>query len=144
MPYKIRYAKSAKAEVDFLRSTYGTDFGTDFDAWLQDLANVRNPVPVRTSVDAVELFSAMVDNSAGTAWRKSWTKFVQAGALQKLRILLAVLRTRCPPWEFRITTAWFRLLNSISKELVAYYAIDHVERQVIIYLVEMTDAEGGG
>lgn len=142
MAYRIRYKKRAREEADHLRETYGPEFAAEFDKWQRFLAEAAEQGTDDGSVDAFEFLHDLQDQEKPSSqWDYSWEQFRKADGYAKLQALVAVLKERCPPWEFRMSSNWFKLLDFIPHEVQAYYAIDRPQSCVIFHLFELADSE---
>ncbi|OHB66456.1 MAG: hypothetical protein A2V70_02660 [Planctomycetes bacterium RBG_13_63_9] len=124
MTYAIRYLRRAREEADAWRTTYGQGFVQAFDQWLVSLAEAAEDGSETTSVDALEILEQAMgeeDQPVTSQWEYSWDRFKSAGGPEKLLALLVLLRKRCPPWEFRMSSNWFALLDCIAVEIQGYY-----------------------
>ena len=140
MAYAIRYLRRAREEANHWRETYGQGFTQAFNRWLALLAEAAEEGGEVASVDALEIFERAMreeDQPVASQWRYSWERFRNANGLEMLRALLVVLRKRCPPWEFRMSSNWFSLLDHIPVEIQTYYVIDRPNRRIIFHLFEM-------
>lgn len=140
MAYLIRYLRRAREEADHLRTTYGQEFAKAFDRWLVFLAHSAENGLDAASIDVLEVLEQIPeegDDSLPNQWKYAWGRFKNASGLEMLRALLIVLKKRCPPWEFRMTSNWFSLLDCIAVEIQAYYVIDRPNKRVIFQLFDM-------
>lgn len=138
MAYAIRYLRRAREEADHLRATYGQGFAQDFGQWLVFLAGAAEDASEAVSIDALEVLEqAAGDEPVSSQWKYSWDKFKNTNGWEMLRALLVVLKKRCPPWEFRMSSNWFTLLDCIAVEIQTYYVIDRPNNRIIFHLFEM-------
>jgi len=138
--YVIRYLRRAREEADHWRATYGQSLAKAFNRWIVLLANAAEEVSEVASVDALEILERAMregDQPVPSQWKYSWEKLRNANRLEMLRALLVVLKKRCPPWEFRMSSNWFSLLDSIAVEIQTYYVVDRPNRRIIFHLLEM-------
>ncbi|NQV27300.1 MAG: hypothetical protein HQ518_23380 [Rhodopirellula sp.] len=138
MEFKIRYYKSAKDEHRHLRETYGTEFARTFDQWLLDLRSAAERGERSGSLDAFEVFTEIIEGKqSSSAWKESFRRFARESLIDQIKTIYTVLKKRCPPYEFRMSTAWFHLLDFIPAEIQAYYFVDHTEGQIIFSKFEL-------
>jgi hypothetical protein len=137
--YDIRYLSRAKQEAVQLRETYSREFVHHFDNWLRYLAEQASDPSSNASIDASELVEQLSDEHVTTKWQLAWRRFATATMQEKLRAILVVLAKRRPPWELRMSSAWFELVPGVSTGIEVFYAVDHPNRRVIFHLFELVD-----
>ncbi len=146
MAYKRKFVASARAEFDWLSRDYDDDFARELELWLFGLVRDAENRDWSTSLDASEILQDLLGDGSKqeTTLQRNLKRLRSATAIERLKALLAVIRRRCPPWQFRTASRWFKILGSISVEIEVYYEIDHVEERVIFTSVEIVDDKTAG
>ncbi len=137
MTYDIRYRKSARAEVDWLRDTYGHEFGEAWNEWTKLIAERSRRKDITGSVDvvevlanAVDLFSGAERAELGQLLKKRWD---DAAFWTRVKAVLVTIQKRTLPWQMRYSSRVLYCLGmGIAVELEILYEIDHVSGRVII------------
>ena len=139
MPYRIRYSTSAKEEANHLAS-YGVDFQQEFGDWLKHLAEEAEVKKYNASVDAWEFFESLMSAESSPCkevmTQSTWEMFKGLPFVGKAKALIVLIKKRCPPWQFRAATNWITALGMFEMEVALYYMVDHVEKQIVIYLID--------
>ena len=141
MPYAIRFLSRARTEFDDLSRTYSTVFAKDFAQWLKYLAEAAEDQNFSASIDAFEVLASIdTGEPVKNRWQHFWRRLSTSDAQTQLKALLTILQKRCPPWQFRMSTAWFPLLDCVNSEIQAYYGIDHANRKIVFYMFQLGDS----
>lgn len=134
--YRIRYEREARTECDYLRSTYGDQFRKAFDEWLIDVARCARQGKPDRSIDLLDILERVMDGELET-WLDALKRVRGKSIRQLLSAVVAVLRTRRPPWETRINTIALPALDSaVWIEISLVYDINHPEKMVVIRSAE--------
>lgn len=132
MCYRIRFRRRAMDELCCARA-YGETFSAALDEWVADIAADTSQRDTSRSFDVLTLFEDVLNAAANpTPWKAAWMTWCQATPLEKIQALVILLRRRCPPWELRVTSRWFRgVLGVLDCEVHAYYEVNHVKQEVV-------------
>jgi len=140
LAYSIRFRRRAREEVDALKQTYSRQFASDLDQWFTFIATAAEARNESHSIDAYALLQEIeAEGFEESRWKFHLKKFASADMMSQIRQLLVMLGKRCPPTEFRMTTAWFDLLESVKHDVQAFYEIDHAGCRVILCKVDLGD-----
>ena len=124
----------------FLLETYGAEFREEFNGWLQGLAAEAEKGDWKTSIDAFELMEELLKSDGSPlkdiVSKSTWDRFYTLSTIGKLRALLVIIKKRCPPWSFRAANNWLPALSAFEIELTVYYMVDHLEKRLVVYLLE--------
>ena len=130
MAYQIRFYEGAKQELEACRQTYSPHDAKKIDDWLMDIAEASELGNESISQDAFELLEELEKEKG--EWKCSWDHWKAADGTQKLKALLKVLRTRKPPWRYRMTMRWFSFLDDLfTREVHAHFFVDDVECKIV-------------
>jgi hypothetical protein len=80
-------------------------------------------------------------HDALSKWLKAVEKLKKASPLIALKALLAAVRNRAPPWEFRFSSATFELVAGVWADIHAWFEVDHVEKRVVFTLIELGESK---
>lgn len=132
--YRIRYDEETKAELEMAYEIYGSRFKGEFTEWLELIATAAaNPQDTNT-LDLLEV----LENAEN--WKEdvrlSFQELCKTNLLGKIRALLSIVRRRKPPWQLRTVWQFFRIVDSFTCEVHAYFIVSHSERTVTFYLIE--------
>jgi hypothetical protein len=133
MPYRIRFRRRAKAEFTQAQG-YSTQFGDELSRWLNDIAIAVDPGEKELSADLTVILESCIDliPEAESPWKASWVRWKRAGNLEKLRAVIALVKTHRPPWELHATSRWFpQILNAFDCEAHTIFEVNHVDREVV-------------
>ena len=134
MAYAIRYKPAARRQLDQCREDYPT-FAATVEAWLRGVATAAERQDEAISFELADLLELAASGAESSdAWALSLRNWLDASAKDKLKALVATLRKRCPPWQFRGSVAPLPFLDYSTCEVHAYYLVDHVEQRIIIAL----------
>lgn len=127
MRYSYQFRASAAEEFDLCCRTYGCH--KMLQEWLREIAEAASQHDESQSIDALEVLEQL-ENSG--QWRHAWRKFASASIKQQLAAILHVLRSRRPPWEFRMSLVSLAFLDGLfRREVQAYYEVEHPARRVV-------------
>jgi len=129
MPYTVRHRIRARIELEKCREDYA-QYASDLDSWVARLADAVERKDVAISWDICALLDTVTSADPG-AWADAARTWIRASTRAKMRALVAALRKRCPPWEFRMSIAAVPFLG-FPWEVHIYYEVDHTEGQVVI------------
>lgn len=132
MRYRIRFRRRAKEELSRAKQ-YSSQFSHDLDEWLSDIASSVENRSSTQSIDVVDILEKGINASGNPGpWTAAWAKWWQATPIDKVRAVIAFLKTRSPPWELRATAKWFTgILGAFDCEVHAYFEVNHVDGEVI-------------
>jgi hypothetical protein len=142
--YDIRYERAAKAELEAALGTYDAEFGGTVMRWLADLASEAQARGHSLSTDFEDLLATaeQVVRESGGSWGLSWQRFREAGWVQRVRAVIALVRNRKPPWELRASRRLFRVLDAFGTEVLVFYEVDHVGKRIVIRLFDGLPGQG--
>ena len=135
MAYKLKYHTRAKAEKEYLCSTYGQNFAKDFENWLTLHVSEAEKKAFNASMDALDVLN-QIDRLAETKWCSQVKRFQDATVLEKMKAIAVVLTKWCPPWELRYAHSYFKLLDRIDAEIEVFFFVDHVKQRVIFTKID--------
>lgn len=133
MSYLVRFRRSAKHEIKNAK-LYGREFSEELDEWLEDIANAASETDQSGSIDFLQLLEEGVDLVQNPPeWKDVWKRWWKSTPVEKVRILITVLKKRTVPWEMRGTSRWFTgILGAFDCEVFVVYEINHVDEEIVI------------
>ena len=130
--YKRLMLPSARPQFDRIGNDYGLT--NDLDQFCRDLTNTAaSPNRPLTEVAIHDIFDELESGLSTPQhdWARAWRMFRDAGWLDKVKSLRALMAKRRPPWQLRITCHIFRGLGDVVPvEVEIVYDINHVDETV--------------
>jgi len=148
--FRIVYDPGAKRELSYFGVTYS--IGDELQRWQEQLAAEAEAGIDTGSLDMTDVLDELINRGATilgekaevSSWQLSWERFKEAPLPQKLQALWVVVRRRCPPWELRMAIEGFYLLGAIPYDVVTWYAVDRIKRQVKFLKFELGEQLDSG
>lgn len=128
MSYSVRYLSRARKELDHCLAIYSETFARQVRAWIKEIADGGDVDDPATSIRLDELSEQILDDGSG--WSYSSRRWLRAEMAEKAKALLVVLKQRQPPWEPRVSTRSFTVLDTFSCQVHAFYLLDRVNKEV--------------
>jgi len=138
MSYRIRFQRSAKAELDQCCRVYAC-MGGALLAWLGTLAQEAELHEERLSFDIANLpaYLSRVVSPIESSWRATWERFQEATWTEDMKAILEIIKTRKPPWQLRASWRVFPVLGGASHCMpVVFFDVDHVGKQIVVRLFD--------
>jgi hypothetical protein len=142
MPYRIRYHRQAKADVQRCRDTYAPRvFPDQLNNWLRDLAREGEAKDWQLSIDLAELLNNMDEaEELVREWPTLWQRFWTASIKNKFKAAYLTITGRLP-YRSRAAIRVFTIF-AIDCEVTALYLVDHVEHQVVFLAFDGLPLQG--
>jgi hypothetical protein len=142
MPYRIRYHRDAKADLQKCRETYPSRVLPDrLDKWLRSLADEAESKDWVWSKDLTELLGKMDEaEELVRQWPNLWQRFWTASFKAKLKAAYLVMTGRLP-YQARASVRVFTVFAT-ECEVTALYLVDHAAREVIFMAFDGLPMQG--
>lgn len=113
---------------EFMQITQDYQINDEVDAWCRQIVGSANQKGRPLSeVSIEEVFAELKEANlmSGSDWSRSWQKFREAGWMEKIKALRALLIHRTPPWRLRVNSHIFPGLHgAVRVEVMATYDIN--------------------
>lgn len=142
MPYRIRYHRDAKAELQKCRNTYPPRvFPARCDSWLRDLADEAESKDWTLSTDLADLLGKLDEaEELVRQWPTVWQRFWTASLIAKLKAAYLAITGR-PPYQPRAAVRVFTVF-AVDCEVTVLYLVDHVAQEVIFMAFDGLPMQG--
>jgi hypothetical protein len=120
----------ARRELEECRDDY-SEFVAEIDEWVLGLAKAAERGDESISLNIETLLDTVISSEAD-AWKRSARKWLDARTKEKIMALLAVIRKRSAPWQFKVSRASLMFLSHKAWQVHIYYEVDHVKSQIVI------------
>lgn len=137
--YTIRYRKRARQELNACIACHDPAFANDVYSWLDELAEEAARNGSSVSSDAQTFLEKLAAPGVPPTPRTGLPRWLSEDVLNKLRAVLALLRDRCPPWQFRMAMNVFIVRNTQSPiptqspgVVTVLYEVDRGNKRVVV------------
>lgn len=138
MSYRIRFLRSAKAELEKCCRAYAC-MGEPLSAWLGALAQEAELHEERLSFDIANLpvYLSRVVSPIESSWQATRERFQEATWTEDMKAILEIIKTRKPPWQLRASWRVFLVPGVASHCMpVVFFDVDHVGKQIVVRLFD--------
>lgn len=130
--YRRQIAPSARSQLNRIGKDYG--LMNDLDEFCRDLTRTAaSPNRPLTEVAIEDIFEDLESglSTPQRDWARAWSKFRDAGWLDKIKSIRALMTKRRPPWQLRVVCHVFSALgDAVPVEVEIVYDINHADETV--------------